>query len=111
MASKLRQMLYHGEMRNMESIQSYMTLKSDPYCCSFDVDWSLAEYMRLQYGERFHSVGAVIVITGSALYAQATTCEKYIQQTWSKNEILLVQELNAFLRRSDANRASAYKVT
>jgi hypothetical protein len=95
----------------MESIQSYMTLESDPYYCSFDMDWSLAEYMRLQYGERFPGVGAVIVITGSALYAQATTCEKYIQQTWPKSEILLVQELDAFLRQSDANRASAYKGT
>jgi hypothetical protein len=111
LALKLRQMLYHGNMRDMESIQSYMTLTSDPYCCSFELDWSLAEYMCLQYGKQFPSVGAVIVITGSALYAQATTCEKYIEQTWPKSEISLVQELDAFLRRSDVNRGSAYKGT
>lgn len=110
-ASKLRQVLYHNDMQYMESIESIMTLRSELHRYSFHMDWSLAEYMLLQYGEQFPSVGAVIVITGSALYAQATTCEDYIKQTWPKTGMLVVNALNAFLNPSDASYASAYDGT
>jgi hypothetical protein len=95
MASKIREQLYHDDMREMDNIRLTVALKR--FRCSFRVDWSPANYMRAQYGENFPSIGEVIAITGSVLYAQATTCKEYIKQTWPSSGTFLVQALDAFL--------------
>lgn len=106
MASRLRRTLYHDDMREMEVVRS--TIKSEIWDKSvfFNMDWALPEFMRLQYGEDVPSIGSVIVITGSSLYAQAMTCEEYIKQTWPRSGMMLVHVLDAALKDS-SNYGSA----
>jgi hypothetical protein len=47
------------------------------------MNWDLPAFMESQYGtEHISSLGSVITITGSALYCQATTAAKYLEQNW-----------------------------
>jgi hypothetical protein len=63
----------------------------------FVAGFALREFMQTQYGDKFTSVGSVIIITGSALYCQATTCAQYINQTWPETGTLFVERLDGAL--------------
>ena len=60
--------------------------------------------MRSRYGEKIPRIGSVIVLTGSALYAQATTCESYVKKTWSKTGMVLVEALDALVKIENASQ-------
>lgn len=52
---------------------------------TFQVSWDLSRFMRDQFGDpdsHMPSIGSVIVLSGTALNAQATTCKDYLQQHW-----------------------------
>lgn len=38
--------------------------------------------MQSQFGEYLPRIGSPVTLTGSALYAQATPCSAYLQETW-----------------------------
>ena len=105
-ALRIHQELFHDETPAMENMELIVKLRSYRSKWCFHMDWPLASHMRFQYGEQFPSIGEVIVITGSALYAQATTCEEYIRQTWPKSGMVLVQALDAALRDSNSSRTN-----
>jgi hypothetical protein len=107
LALGIRRNLYHEDICGMENTR--LTVKPESYYSKycFYMDWSLAEFMRFQYGEELPSLGEVVVITGSALYAQATTCEKYIKQTWPKSGMFLVQALDDALQKPDPSSTNA----
>jgi hypothetical protein len=68
-----------------------------PYEASYTIDLSIAEFMRSKFSEGIPYVDSVIVIAGSALYAQATTCADYISTTWPKSGSFVVEILDAIL--------------
>lgn len=52
------------------------------HSAGFEVDWGVENFLQSQYEDSIPPLGSVIALTGSALYAQATTCSKYIRATW-----------------------------
>lgn len=96
LVSKLQRKFYRDE----ESLQEIRIsvenrrLRREVY---FDMDWPLETFMRTQYGENIPSIGSVVVITGSALYAQATTCAEYMKQTWHDGGVFLLALLDSVL--------------
>jgi hypothetical protein len=91
-----------------EHIQSTLQGSVEFECCDILMDWPLADFMSCQYGS-ISSVGEVIVVTGSALYAQCTTCEDYITETWPyfEDSTFLVQALDTFLAKSRSTSSTA----
>jgi hypothetical protein len=69
------------------------------YPVTFNVSWSIVEFMCFQYGTNFPNIGTVVVLTGSALYAQATTCAEYVKTTWPDSGPALLEFLDAGLSR------------
>ena len=53
--------------------------------------------MASQYGKEIPPIGSVIVITGSALRSQATTCADYVMKTWPKTGSLFLELLDDIL--------------
>jgi hypothetical protein len=102
LALALRRTLYHNEELQMANVRTWVlegmqntacdtndTTSSTPevgcmphHLARFDVDWSIVDFMCSQYGTNFPNIGAVVTLTGSALYAQATTCAEYVKTTW-----------------------------
>jgi hypothetical protein len=52
------------------------------YSVRFNVTWDLRGFLQSQFGNRAPRIGSLVALTGSALYAQATTCSDYLQTTW-----------------------------
>jgi hypothetical protein len=77
---KLRRTLYDDDRSEMERIKTVMMEDSllgsgsGSHQASFIMHWPMADFMRSQYGEEIPRIGSVVVIIGSTLYAQATTC-------------------------------------
>ncbi|OAG42839.1 hypothetical protein AYO21_02790 [Fonsecaea monophora] len=61
-----------------------------------DVEWTFFEFLEKQFGEADIKVASVVTLTGSVLYAQATTCGDYIRTTWPRNAIFLIGLLQDF---------------
>jgi hypothetical protein len=87
LASDLRKSLYRDSSQEMELIRDCVTDElplGSPYSTTFDVDWNLLEFMHTQY-DGIVSLASTVTITGSALYAQATTCGEYVRKNWPRN--------------------------
>jgi hypothetical protein len=52
------------------------------YSVRFNVTWGLRGFLQSQFGNHAPRIGSLVALTGSALYAQATTCSDYLQTTW-----------------------------
>jgi hypothetical protein len=100
LALDLRRTLYHDEGVEMEKIRcALLEGKQHPlHNAKFNVNWALSEFMHTQYGRELPSIGSVVVLTGSALYAQATTCAEYIKSTWPKTGHILIELLDTALK-------------
>ncbi|KAK7184313.1 hypothetical protein PSPO01_09690 [Paraphaeosphaeria sporulosa] len=106
MALEIKRRFYRDDVSQMISVRSvvrrvvsdYHTGHFSQYDAQLDVHWDVIQCMRARYGDRTPSIGSVIVLTGSSLYAQATTCEKYISQTWPKTGKILIEALDRFLK-------------
>lgn len=99
MASRIRHTLYRDDGHAMETVKSCVQAHQtygQPFA-SFAVELPIREFMSSQYGKNNHSVGSVVAITGSSLYAQATTCGKYLCQTWPRNGGILLELLDLAL--------------
>ncbi|KAF1838866.1 hypothetical protein BDW02DRAFT_575897 [Decorospora gaudefroyi] len=114
---KLWQTLYNDDLAEMESIKAVMAEDSllagrgGSPGANFTMHWSIVDYMRSQYGEEIPHIGCVVVITGSALYAQATTCAEYVVATWPDSGHFFLTLLQAMLEETistsdDSQRAS-----
>jgi hypothetical protein len=102
LAVSLRRTLYQNDGAEMGRVQTALLEgKRKPlHKVRFDVNWTLTEFMLFQYGREFPSLGSVIVLVGSALYAQATTCADYVKTTWPRTGLFLIELLDATLRAS-----------
>jgi hypothetical protein len=82
LASELRKSLYRDSGQEMELIRDCVTDElplGSPYSTTFDVDWNLLEFIHTQY-DGIVSLASTVTITGSAFYAQATTCGEYVRK-------------------------------
>jgi hypothetical protein len=80
--------------------------KSQLHEACFNVHWPLKEFMQMQYGRDIPHIVSVIVLTGSVLYAQATTCADCITRTWPKTGLVLIDTLDSILRLQLKNGGS-----
>jgi hypothetical protein len=48
----------------------------------FSIHWDLRAFIREQYETQPISIGSIITLSGSAIAAQATTCQQYIEANW-----------------------------
>jgi hypothetical protein len=56
---------------------------NDNMAATFRVGWNPKDFMRRQFGKSYlASIGSVIVLNGTSLNAQATTCKEYLQEHW-----------------------------
>jgi hypothetical protein len=90
----------------MEAIRTTILRAFDPtragnayhprtYKATFEVAWCPATFIQDQFPEEPDiRLGAILVLTGSRLDAQATTCAQYMHQTWptTGEEFLLALE-------------------
>ncbi|CAI6331744.1 unnamed protein product [Periconia digitata] len=97
LATKLRKSLYYDEVLQMQAIEERMESLLPRHTIHFHVNWTLKKFMHAQYGDDIPKIGSVIVLTGSALYAQATTCAEYTKQTWSHFGLFILACLDEVL--------------
>lgn len=87
---------YDNIMHNTRS--NYLNEQSSHDVRLFHVGWDVVKCMHARYKEDIPSIGPTIVLTGTVLQAQATTCEYYIKQRWPKTGMILVEALDAFVK-------------
>jgi hypothetical protein len=64
------------------------------YTVAFNVvDWDLFDFLAGQIDKTAHRVGTVVTLSGSALYAHATTCSEYMMKNWPFGALLLLDVL------------------
>jgi hypothetical protein len=87
LAAELGRIFYRNDTKEMETIRTIVSSNLDSCTyreelkAHFRVDWDILAFMYSQYGNTV-PVASVVVLTGSAFYAQATTCGEYIQKNW-----------------------------
>jgi hypothetical protein len=89
LAYKMRRNLCFNDRRELKAISQILTcsgkwphrFRSQICRVSFWIHWNISGFMHSQYNELV-PVATVVTLTGSALYAQATTCGEYIRTNW-----------------------------
>ena len=103
LASELGRAFYRDNTCEMENIRNAVStvvgLQSLPlqYEAQLHVDWDIFAFMHSQYGN-IVPVASVVVLTGSALYAQATTCGEYVRKNWPTTGPVFLDLLETALR-------------
>jgi hypothetical protein len=111
LASELRRSLYRDDEYRTASIQAIVldnVHSSDTACwttAEFLAKWDVMGFMRSQYS-KLPSVASIVVLTGSALYAQATTCGDYVRTNWPTTGPIVLDLIDKALA-SKAERTSA----
>ncbi|KAH6851639.1 hypothetical protein B0T12DRAFT_484146 [Alternaria alternata] len=77
------------------SEKNLVQLKCGSYVSNIDVHWSIEWFMHDQYGEDLPRFGSVVTLTGSSLFAQASTCADYIKVTWPHTGMFFLELLDA----------------
>lgn len=119
LAADLRRTLYCGDEHVMNRIESTIlsgladsSTSANVHTAVFLVEWSLPSFMMSQYDEDVPQIGSVVTLSGSALYAQATTCLEYAKTVWPSSGSDFVAAMEAMLRNAEDGRRkwySAYK--
>lgn len=72
--------------------------ESREFKAAFDVMWDVLDFIKNQFGEiRNTPIGSVIALSGSAMCAQATTVQEYMEQHWPNTGAILLDSLNLLL--------------
>jgi hypothetical protein len=112
LASELRRSLYRDDSYGMTTIRDVIlksvTSSNTSTACwataTFLAKWDVMRFMRSQYN-KLPSVASVLVLTGSALYAQAITCGEYVRMHWPTTGFIFLDLLDKVLV-SDANKTA-----
>ena len=90
----------HRPCRTSERVLSQLRPDaSHSYKVSFEIHWDLVEFMRNQYDDYKNVfLSSVITITGTAIFAQATTCGQYVRQRWPLKGDAVLEVLQEALR-------------
>jgi predicted RNA-binding Zn-ribbon protein involved in translation (DUF1610 family) len=89
LVSEMRLEVPHDFGSRMDTLSQIVTsefgmprgVNTQKLCVSFEVEWDIPGFMRLQYG-KLVPIATVVVLTGSSTNAQATTCGEYVRQNW-----------------------------
>jgi hypothetical protein len=116
LASELRRSLYRDDSYGMTTIRNVVlksvTSSNTSTPCwataTFLAKWDVMRFMRSQYS-KIPSVASVLVLTGSALYAQATTCGEYVRKHWPTTGSIFLDILDKVLV-SDADRTATIEL-
>jgi hypothetical protein len=74
------------------------------YSAAIKVHWNLKNFLRREFEAREDAdLGSVITLTGSACYAQATTCEQYMRENWPSTSYNVLQLLRDALLCGNAS--------
>ncbi|KAH7093611.1 hypothetical protein FB567DRAFT_610181 [Paraphoma chrysanthemicola] len=90
-AKELRDKFYRAETAENDGVETILREQSlyEPRFHSYEayinVQWSPIEFMQSVGGKDYSNLGSVVVITGSTLYAQATTIAEYVAATWPRS--------------------------
>ena len=87
--------------------------RASSYTCTFLVEWGVEEFWieqcKMENEEKLRSLESVIVLTGYAVDAQATTVGEYIRTNWPQSGPMLLGALQIFL--GNGSSASAGMLT
>jgi hypothetical protein len=99
LAQDVRRELYEDDSIAMRTIETIVSEKCRPtlhgYEAIFQIRWSIEKFIQDQYREDMPRFGSVLTLTGSALYAQASTCANYIEMTWPSTGTFFLELLDA----------------
>jgi hypothetical protein len=114
LALELRRSLYRDDEYRTASIRAIVleNIHSPNTACwttaEFLAKWDVMGFMRSQYS-KLPSVASTVVLTGSALYAQATTCSDYVRTNWPTTGSIVLDLIDKALA-SEAEKTSALVV-
>ena len=74
---------------------------------TFLIKWKLLHFMRSQYGGII-PISTVVVLIGSSLHAQATTCGEYVRRTWPTVGPVLLDILDRTLSSKAKRYSESY---
>ncbi|KAI0909693.1 hypothetical protein F4823DRAFT_414976 [Ustulina deusta] len=81
-----RKALYVDDPFKIEEIRSQIELNLPAdraaFAVEFELDWKPFEFFESQFECHIPQIGSLVTLTGSVLYAQATTCKDYLERTW-----------------------------
>lgn len=102
MAMELARVFYRDTNMEMKNVQRAVAIQfgSQPHPLArtrFFVDWDIVAFMHAQYGG-IVSISSVVVLTGSAFYAQVTTCGDYIRKYWPSTGPVFLAAIERALR-------------
>jgi hypothetical protein len=102
LASGIRRSLYRDDMHAMVMIQNIVLKSISPSIgalwtkAAFSAKWDVLGFMRSQYNN-IPPVASIVVLTGSTLYAQATTCGEYVRTNWPTTGYIFLDLLDKAL--------------
>jgi hypothetical protein len=74
------------------------------YSGAIKLHWNLKSFLRGEFeGQVEVDLGSVITLTGSACYAEAMTCEKYLEMHWPSTSSVILDLLRVALVNGKAN--------
>lgn len=88
----------------LDVIQAGTSYPDRIYAASFHVALRLEAFLHWYHGaDRGQALGAVLTLTGSAIDAQAVTCQQYMKQTWPSSGIETLRAVEEALARAKAS--------
>ncbi|KAJ2979480.1 hypothetical protein NUW58_g7188 [Xylaria curta] len=100
----IRRKFYQDDLFTMRQIERQLKdcLCQDPKSSGeisvlFELDWKPSEFFESQFEGRIPRIGTLVTLTGSAFYAQATTCAEYLRRTWPATWELFLSSLQSVL--------------
>jgi hypothetical protein len=61
----------------------------------FDLEWDLLGFLKSKQGGKPRRLDSLVVLTGSALCAEATACGVYMRRTWPETGDIFISTLRA----------------
>ncbi|KAH6712444.1 hypothetical protein BKA61DRAFT_736846 [Leptodontidium sp. MPI-SDFR-AT-0119] len=95
-------------LENQHNKQNYRST----YEADFEMQWSPKDFVEEQFPQnRNQPLGAVIVLCGSEINAQALTCSEYMLQVWPKTGLGVLRAFETCLADSQLNSTNEYEIT
>ena len=68
----------------------------------FHLEWNPRDFMHRQFGDiRVESIGSAVILVGTPLNSQASTCKNYLQAHWPATSYALLEVLDDLVTGKD----------
>jgi hypothetical protein len=82
------------------------------YRASIQLNSDMSRFLEGQFGQNSNqALGSVITLTGSGLYAQATTCTEYVEQNWPVLGVQVLGVLEAALKDGPCHESCTFSAS